>query len=120
MQNKILKITRMGLALVILALGALPALAQDCTEWVDDYNFSDSENWKYWKKITLEDIQTCLNNGKDVNARAKNGLTPIHLTARYNDNPEVITALIKAGANINARDINGSTTLDWAAGNKKY
>jgi len=39
--------------------------------------------------------------------------------ARYNPNPEVITTLLKAGAEIEARDVYGGTPLILAAmGNK--
>ena len=41
MQNKLLKIARMGLALVILSFGALPALAQSCEGW-------ENEDKEYW------------------------------------------------------------------------
>jgi ankyrin repeat protein len=38
--------------------------------------------------------------------------------AGNNRNPEVITTLIKAGANVNAKDKNGGTPLIMAAGNQ--
>ena len=37
--------------------------------------------------------------------------TPLHLAAEYNDNPDVIIALVEADANVNERDRNGNTPL---------
>ncbi|GHS95463.1 hypothetical protein FACS1894139_16950 [Planctomycetales bacterium] len=39
----------------------------------------------------------------------------LFLAARYNENPEIITALINAGANENVKDKNGNTPLHSAA-----
>ncbi len=62
-----------------------------------------------------EDIQAAINKGAKVNATRSEG-TPLILAAAYNKNPEVITVLIKAGADLNARDPNyGATALHWAA-----
>ena len=40
---------------------------------------------------------------------------PLHQAAGHNNNPAVITALLNAGANPNARDKSGATPLHWAA-----
>ena len=53
--------------------------------------------------------------GASVNARAKFGHTPLHAAAKYNENPEVLTLLIKAGADVNAKDKNAQTPLHNAA-----
>jgi ankyrin repeat protein len=50
-----------------------------------------------------------------VNARDENGVTPLMLAAQFNSNSEVITAFLKAGAEVNARDENGVTPLMLAA-----
>ncbi len=115
MQNKLLKIARMGLALVILAFGALPALAQDCVGWGD-------KEWKvlenFWINITPEQVQACLNNGADLNAEGEHGY-PLHLAASSNENPNVIKVLLDAGVDVNTRSRSRNTPLHWAvAGNK--
>ena len=47
-------------------------------------------------------------------ARDTNGATPLMYAALCDANPDVITALLKAGAAINARANAGSTALMWA------
>ena len=55
----------------------------------------------------------------DLNARDEGGLTSLHLAAQYNENPEVVTALLKAGLDLHARDQRGLTPLHWAAWKNK-
>ena len=54
--------------------------------------------------------------GADVNAKDKNGLTPLH-EAAVNGHKEVAEILIANGADVNAKDAEGKTPLDRA---KKY
>ncbi|MDP7560231.1 MAG: ankyrin repeat domain-containing protein, partial [Planctomycetota bacterium] len=52
-------------------------------------------------------------------ARDEDGWTPLMHAARYNSNPEVITVLLKAGANAKAKDGAGKTALDYVKQNEK-
>ncbi len=113
MQNKLLKIARMGLALVILSFGALPALAQSCEGW-------ENEGKEYWEAITLEQIQTCLNNGADIKAQNNKGDSPLHHIASSNANPEIIKILVKAGANLNMHNELGMTPLHGAGAQSNH
>ena len=111
MQNKLLKIARMGLALAVLVFaGALPALAQDCHRWIDKEDF-------FWGNQTPEKMENCLNDREDVHARDESGQTPLHRVVQFNTKPEVIMMLVEAGANINSRDYIGFTPLHYAAKN---
>jgi ankyrin repeat protein len=62
-----------------------------------------------------ESVQAAISKGADVNARDKNGFTPLMVAAIHNENPEVIIALLKAGADVDARDAYGTTPLMHAA-----
>jgi ankyrin repeat protein len=55
-----------------------------------------------------------LSDIKHINAKDKDGLTPLHYAARNNQKHEVKLLLAK-GANVNAKDNEGFTPLHWAA-----
>jgi ankyrin repeat protein len=60
-------------------------------------------------------VQATIDRGAKVNAVRSEG-TPLILAAAYNKNPEVITVLLNAGADLGARDLlHGGTALHWAA-----
>ena len=40
--------------------------------------------------------------------------TPLHCAAYGNENPEVLTILIEAGADVNVKNVDGETPLDRA------
>ena len=103
---KIIRISFVGLAFVFM--NALPVMAQECNSWAD-------KGLGYWKKINVEEVQLCLDNGADVRTRDHEGYTPLHWAVRFNKNLNVTIALLNAGANANARDEWGSTPLHWAA-----
>ncbi len=98
MQNKIAQMIRATLAMMVLTcLTALPAQAKNCRGW-------ENKGTSYWKRMTLEKMQACIKSGANASALGDYGWAIIHLAARSNDNPEVIKALIEAGANPNARN----------------
>ncbi len=64
---------------------------------------------------TPQDVQAAIEKGADVNAFA-GGMTPLIIAARLNKDPEVITSLLKAGAKLEAKDLQyGATALLWAS-----
>ena len=64
-------------------------------------------------------IEALIKAKADVNARNKNGGTPLMAAAGFNSNPAVVEALIKAKADVTARDISGKTAFDYAEDNPK-
>jgi ankyrin repeat protein len=62
----------------------------------------------------LKDVKTLLDKGIDVNAKDKNGMTPL-IRALKNENKEMVELLIANGADVKVRDISGHTPLHLAA-----
>ncbi|XP_075224285.1 uncharacterized protein LOC142326061 [Lycorma delicatula] len=62
----------------------------------------------------LEIIRLYLNNGADVNSKDENGRTPLMYAFWYHSNIEVVSELIKRGANIQDTDIGGNGMLHYA------
>ena len=63
----------------------------------------------------LPAVRANLESGEDVNKREPTfGQTALHLAA-YCDRPVTLTALIEAGADVNAQDSEGTTLLSFAA-----
>ena len=70
-------------------------------------------SWEFMATATLENINELLTK-EVVNARDKHGWSPLHTAALLNKNPKVIEALIKAGADLDARDKDGKSPLNLA------
>ena len=70
----------------------------------------------FFEKASLRMVLKQLDAGADPNARDEWGFTPLHFAAAFNDDPDIITALVDAGAIMNARDKEWEATpLHWAA-----
>ena len=90
---------------IVLALAG-QGLAQGCEGWNTSLFFLSA---------TPAEVESCLAARADVNARTAGlGYTPLHWAVRFSDNPAVITALLDAGANVNARDSYDKTPWDYA------
>ena len=70
----------------------------------------------FFEKATLKMVQKMLSLGANPNEQDEWGFTPLHFAAAFNDDPDVISALVDAGAQMDARDKEwGATPLHWAA-----
>ncbi len=80
-------------------------------------------NWNtvtFFETATVVTVTTCLSAGSDPNARDRWGYTPLHFAAAFSSDPAVINALIKAGAELQAKDYEwGATPLHWASWSSK-
>jgi len=99
------KSVKIAVALLTLAFVGLFAWYAQACEGEDHYGdeyltllFALSE------KGTPQEVENAIKNVPNVNARKyrDGGPTPLMVAVQYNPNPEVITALIKAGAYISA------------------
>ena len=105
-----------------LAIVAVPASAQ---EGCDNWNTSD-----FFANATSESVAACLDAGADVNARTDSTFdelffdgvyghnTPLHFATIYSWDG-MVTGLLAAGAEVDARNLSGETPLHWAAGRNR-
>jgi len=64
---------------------------------------------------TPQQVQALIDSHADVNAYVGD-MTPLIIAASLNKDPEVIALLVKAGANLEAKDLQyGATALMWAS-----
>ena len=96
------------LALSVLAAQSVP----DCDQWL---------TVEFFQTATVADVIACLDGGADPMESDARGNTPLHIAAA-NANPDVVKALIAAGADLAARTggylspgPNGQTPLHHAA-----
>ncbi|MGA2612124.1 MAG: ankyrin repeat domain-containing protein [Spirochaetia bacterium] len=96
---------------IVVVVGLAVLLAASAYAQTTDFHF-----FALVEAGTPQDVQAAISKGLDVNAKDKEGYTLL-MHAANNQNPLVITTLLKAGADINARDTAfGGTALVWAAG----
>ncbi|MCA8836060.1 MAG: ankyrin repeat domain-containing protein [Proteobacteria bacterium] len=80
------------------------------------------DNWAdadidFWFEITLETLQEYLDNGADVHAQSYDRQTPLYrcVCGLSKARPEVVKALLDAGAEVNAKDKHGCMPIHEVA-----
>jgi ankyrin repeat protein len=84
---------RNAIAVVLICLVALSSTHAQTTDF-----------FELVQTGTPQTIQAAIDQGTDVSGSNKNGWTALMVAAANNQNPEVIAALIKAGADVTACD----------------
>ena len=69
--------------------------------------------WNAVVANNVEFVKELLISGEDVNAKFTKGARPLHATGMFG-RKDVAEFLIAKGADVNAKDNNGETALDWA------
>ena len=112
---------RPAAVLALLEAGADPALRDDAGNLADP---TTCEHWGeavFFATADADVIARCLEAGADpispTNADAQPGASLLHVVSAHARDPEVITALVEAGADVNARYAWGFTPLHAAAEN---
>jgi ankyrin repeat protein len=67
------------------------------------------------QKGTPQSVQDAIDRGANIKAKDVMGRTALMLATEYNHDPDVIATLLKAGADVNARDNYDLTFLLYAA-----
>ena len=105
--NTLFRVLWVFFCLFILAwIGTTPVAAEvSCDKW---------NTGEFFKAADVATVVRCLKT-EEVNAGDKYGNTPLHKAAYYTRNPKVITVLLQAGADLNAREtMYGNTPLHTA------
>ena len=100
-------------ALAPLLVTAQAVAAADCKKLLKE---------SYWRKARVEQVVRCLEDGLDPNAKvkmAKRLYHPLLKVAILHSGPEVVKALIAAGADIRYGDVFGRSMLDYAITRRK-
>jgi ankyrin repeat protein len=84
------------------------------------YVASDQQSRDFFdlvSKGTPSQVQAAIQAGADLGQRDKDGATPLMIACRYNQNAEVVSVLLLAGADGKAKDNRGLEAIDYAADN---
>lgn len=89
--------------------GTSPLMAAAGVNWVV------AQTWTEGAAQLLEAVKLCHSLGMDVNQVNSMGITALHGAANRGSD-DIIRFLVEKGADLNARDNEGRSALDWAGG----
>ncbi len=91
---------------------------EECLELGYSVNSGHESKWNmlhYGAKTSYQIIKILIEYGVNVNGKVVDGVSPIHLAAAGNPDPDVMNILISAGANVEAKTAEGISPLHNAA-----
>ncbi|MYB38074.1 MAG: hypothetical protein F4Y26_12010 [Gammaproteobacteria bacterium] len=112
-------------------LGRESAVAAHCTDWRHAWFWGPDPIRAFFgggrdaigghihlfPAVSPEDVQRCVDDGADPNARDGNGKTPLHWAVEHTEEPRVVQALLQGGADMTARDDRGNSPVAYALRN---
>ena len=100
---------------ILLELGADTGARDDSGSVADPTGCDRWNTRTFFHFATTEVVAGCLESGADVNARSRDGSTPLHFAAAWASDPAVVALLVQAGADVSARDRSNYGPLHRAA-----
>ena len=88
--------------IIIIFLSPIIAQAENAHPVIDNPFL----NFKALKNVSVEEVQNLINQGYDINEANDSGVTILHVMVDRNSK-NIVTLLIKAGADVNAIDTGG-------------
>lgn len=85
----------------LVQLGADPSILDDSGNVPDHTSCERWNTSNFFAAAGAEVVADCIRHGADVGARDDKGFTPLHLAARHNPDPAIVSALLEAGAEVN-------------------
>ena len=97
---------------VLISVASPPASGSTgCDGYVKPLNRAES----FWRQAEEQQVRACIGRFGAAPSDNNKNLTPLHLAAWFSGNPAVIAALLKGGAEPNAKTGKGFTPLHVAA-----
>ena len=108
------------LCFILLALADTTAFGNSVDDFINEVLsiHGNGASERVRALVTDEKIMELINSSDDINVKGRRGDTVLMLASAFNNNPGIIKALIRDGADVNARNDQGWTALMSALANE--